>query len=547
MRTTLPRHRGVLALIAPVLIALVLALGLGSWTAPPAQAYSVAIPTGLKATASTTTSLTLSWSAARGASGYRIQYSASPSLTSPKYVSTTRTSATLTGLAPATTYWFRVAAAANGGTGAKQSDYTQTPFPSARTRYPSPVPTGLTAASATSTSLDLRWNAVSGAKAYRVMYSSSSTLAGARYAGSTTNGVKLTGLAAGTTYHLRVAVVSPTTGAKLSDYTAAPYPTGRTSAGSTAPYDLKVATFNIRSASLDDDRHPTQKWAYRRAAVTSTITTRRPDVIGLQEATQASSYIAGGLTQYTDLRNALHKAGARYEVTNTAAYNCEAERNPNNCVYRDRGASQGTRIMYNTDTMALMSQGSVKLRTQVPGQPTRYLTWAKLKIRTTGDQVFAVNVHIDAAGTPAQEQAQWQQVLDETLARRGGLPVVATGDFNSHRWTQPAGTMLARMSSAGFGDVLNQKYDAEPTGIRAEKVTNGFFHSWNGFQRDLDGAGRCFCTRTSRIGSMVDYVFVTNSLRVKSWEQLVSYDSSYNRTGTIPSDHNMIQVTVVVP
>ena len=533
----------------PILLALTCALALmvGALTAPPAQAYSVAIPTGLRATSATSSSLTVSWSASSGASGYRIQYATASSMASPQYLATTQTSAVVPDLLPGTMYWLRVAAAANGGTGVKQSDYTQTPFPSAATRYGFATPTDLRATSATSTTLTLGWTTVANATDYRVMYSASANLTGARYASTTTNAVTLTGLAASTTYYLRVAVVEAGNGAKLSDYTQAPYPTARTAAGSTTPYDLRLATFNLSSVSLDSDSYPERKWAYRRAAVASSINTKKPDVVGLQEASQATSFIAGGVSQYDDLRNALNSIGGHYELTNTYNYNCESYQNPNNCVFHDWGASQGTRIMYNNDTMSLVSQGSVKYSQQVSGSSTRYLAWAVLKIKSTGHQVFVVSVHIDAAGDVANQQAQWQQVINETTARHGSLPVVVVGDFNSHRWSQPAGTMLPKMAAAGFGDVLNQKYQAEPTGIRAENVTNGFFHSWNGYQRDIDGSGRCFCTQTYRIGAIIDDVFVTNSIRVKSWEMVLSYNSYFDRVGVIPSDHNMVMVTLVIP
>jgi len=88
--------------------------------------------------------------------------------------------------------------------------------------------------------LTLSWSAVSGAPHYRVQYSTNANMSGAKYADTTGTGLTISGLAAGTTYYVRVAVVEAGNGGKLSDYTQTPYPSVHT----TIPggYQLPIPT-----------------------------------------------------------------------------------------------------------------------------------------------------------------------------------------------------------------------------------------------------------------------------------------------------------------
>jgi hypothetical protein len=45
---------------------------------------------------------------------------------------------------------------------------------------------------------------------------------------------------------------------------------------------------------------------------------------------------------------------------------------------------------------------------------------------------------------------------------------------------------------------------------------------------------------------MVDYIFVS-PMEVKQWEVVARLDKSGRFIGTIPSDHNMLRATVVLP
>jgi len=197
--------------------------------------YAYAIPTNLRSTAPSSTSLKLDWDPVSGAPEYRVQYSKNANMSGAKYASTTGTSLTLSGLSASTNYYVRVAVV-EAGNGGKLSDYTGTPYPLQRTTagtftsgYGYAIPGNLRSTAPTSNSLTVSWNAVSGAPHYRVQYSKNANMSGAQYADTTGTSLSLSGLSANTTYYLRVAVVGAGNGGKLSDYTQQAYPTGKTS------------------------------------------------------------------------------------------------------------------------------------------------------------------------------------------------------------------------------------------------------------------------------------------------------------------------------
>jgi hypothetical protein len=109
----------------------VTALDAGGSSAPSAEASGTMIPlapSGLTATPGNGT-VSLTWSAATGATSYTVfqSLSSSPADTSPVLKGITTVSATVSGLANGTTYVFYVAAADAGGLSAPSNDVTATP------------------------------------------------------------------------------------------------------------------------------------------------------------------------------------------------------------------------------------------------------------------------------------------------------------------------------------------------------------------------------------------------------------------------------------
>ena len=133
--------------------------GWGTFTTAPAP------PSGLRATLDSD-GLTLSWSAVTGATRYDVKLGADgPATTVPSAA----TSYTFTGLAPSTEYRLYVHARNGGGS----SEWKSVPATTLSTLPP--PPSSLTVTDATSTSIKLSWDAVSGATSYEVKQGATGT------------------------------------------------------------------------------------------------------------------------------------------------------------------------------------------------------------------------------------------------------------------------------------------------------------------------------------------------------------------------------------
>jgi endonuclease/exonuclease/phosphatase family metal-dependent hydrolase len=304
---------------------------------------------------------------------------------------------------------------------------------------------------------------------------------------------------------------------------------------------LTVASFNVRCANCYQRQNGEKPWSARRSAVIAQIVSRRPDVIGIQEASQGLLK-GSGKTQFADLRDGLHAAGAAYEVTNTARYNCANANSPTKCSPQYRGASQGTRVFYNSATVELVNAGS-KLLPSCRGCNNRYMAWAILKQKSTNQRFFFATVHTQyLAKYAALRQQEVQVMMDEVAAQNPGLPAFVTGDFNSTRYQAPTNAPYDEVIRRGFVDPLGHtpKSPMVSETSTAEQRIRANYNSHNNFLR-----------RVSRFadwqnGSNLDYIFTT-PMRVVLWETVLDLDASDRIVGTIPSDHNMLLIKAVLP
>jgi len=141
------------------------------WTATgPCSTCSSApaVPTGLAASGTTSSSTNLSWNAVTPPAGCSVSYKV---LQSSTVIATpTTTSDAVTGLNPSTTYSFTVEATDSDGSSAQSSALSVTTQASSCTTKPS-TPTGLKAAGTTDSTTNLSWNAVTPPTGCSVSYS----------------------------------------------------------------------------------------------------------------------------------------------------------------------------------------------------------------------------------------------------------------------------------------------------------------------------------------------------------------------------------------
>ncbi len=307
---------------------------------------------------------------------------------------------------------------------------------------------------------------------------------------------------------------------------------------------LRVASYNIRNANTYEKHANEKRWADRRGAVVSAIRGQDLDVLGVQEASQGllsdATSQRNRTSQFDDL---VARLGGGWRVTNDRHYNCANTDSPNRCAKVDQGASGGTRILFDSDRVELLAQGSERL--PVPkGKGESYTAWAQLRQRSTGKRFMVANLH--TVGTDAQHAYRTSQAKVALAALRdhnpGGLPMIALGDWNSSRFEKPSNGPYDVFVKAGFVDPLGQRYRSHaavrPT---AEKRVRAWINSSNpGWSRTAPNH------KSWGQGSYIDYL-LTTKMRVSEWETVARLDKRGKFVGVIPSDHNMIRATVWLP
>ena len=250
-------------------------------------------PAGLTASAITSSSATLNWTAVSGAVSYAVDYKLSTDTTWTNIASaTTSTSVALSGLATSTTYNYRVSTncGSNGASGFSTAQFT-TAAP-----FVCNSPATLSTSAITSSGATVSWSAVSGAVSYAVDYKLSTDTVWTNVASATTlTSVTLSGLSASSTYNVRVSSscgTNGTSGFSSSQFTtAAPFvcnsPSGLTasaitSSGATVSW---TAVSGAVSYAIDYKLNSATTWTSAATANTTTTFT-------------LSGLIAGSLYNY---------------------------------------------------------------------------------------------------------------------------------------------------------------------------------------------------------------------------------------------------------
>jgi len=162
---------------------------------------SFGAPTKIVATATSSSSIIVSWAAVSGALQYYVYGSSSASGIYSRLGVTVSTSYSATGLSSGTTYYFKVSAYNSAG------ESSQSLYVSGTTLIG--APTNISATAST-TSITVSWSAVSGATGYRV-YSSTSAYGTYTQVGTTSStSYTATGLSRLTTYYYKVSAYNST-------------------------------------------------------------------------------------------------------------------------------------------------------------------------------------------------------------------------------------------------------------------------------------------------------------------------------------------------
>ena len=233
-------------------------------TPAPTDTSAPTVPTGLTATATSTSQINLAWQASTdnvGVTGYTIRRCTGVSCTPTTTIINTVTSGTTfqnTGLTASTTYTYTVSARDAAGNDSAASN-TATAATTAATDTSAPtVPTGLTATATSSSQINLAWQASTdnvGVTGYSIYRCSGAGCSPATNVGTATSGTSFsnTGLTASTTYTYAV-TASDAVGNESAKSTLAAATTSPVAGSTTFTF---VGAGDIASSGSNDERTAT--------------------------------------------------------------------------------------------------------------------------------------------------------------------------------------------------------------------------------------------------------------------------------------------------
>lgn len=380
--------------------------------------------------------------------------------------------------------------------------------------YPELEPTSVKATAAGADAMYVSWKTRGPGLNYVVRYSDDANKPLAEWSTAKFDvaGGIVEGLSPNRRYHFRVQVRGENN-EPLSEYSAAISAVTQTKTNSPA---ISVVSYNIMKSAASP------AWTSRRDAVAKNIRRHNPDVIGLQEATPAKVTAANGkkVPQYTDI---LQRLGSQYKFTTTKG-------------------SNGSKLVYNTKTMKVVKSGTKKLKKK--GAQRRYAVWAVLKDKRSQKKFFVANTHLEPGSSSSKayndvriKQAKQVAALAKKYGK--GLPVIIVGDMNSNRFHKPSNGQYGVFTKAGYLDPTDNAVGNWESGLnaRAEHLIDIEYNGYNGF------ASKPAITAFP-VGTYISYMYASASVRVAMWRNVVDVDRNRKFRGIIPSDHNLLWMSV---
>lgn len=265
----------------------------------------------------------------------------------------------------------------------------------------------------------------------------------------------------------------------------------------TKPLELNVMTFNIR---LDVPSDSLNSWQYRKENAAEMVRMNDVDILGMQEVL---------LNQMNDLKERL----PQYTAIG---------------VGREDGADKGefSPIFYKKDRFSAIESGTfwVSETPELAGSKgwdasyIRVATWAILKEKATGKEIFAINTHLDNDGLIARKEGG-NLLLKKAEELGKGLPIVLTGDFND----TPQSEAIKNITDASK---TNHLLDSKTIALKT-LGTDWTFHNF----------GRL--AESER--PLIDYIFVSKQIKVQDYAVLPD-----TLNGTFVSDHKPVLSKITI-
>jgi len=485
---------------------------LACFVVPAAASASVypSPPSGLRVTAVSATSLTVTTNKSANATSYRLYVStvhadlfyvnlvAGKKTAALRSAWAWRPSVSITGLHYTTApYYYRVEAV----NGSKHSFSAGIPMVGLRPSTPTKV-----AVTSTAKGTYLTWSS-GAANGFTVAQGTDAAITRGRL-DYTIHGIghQFTPprLTKGVRYYFRVRAMNTHT---PSGYAAAVRGTARSNQQS-----VKVMTYNILQADSDGTRAQggiISPWAQRRIPAATLIKHAAPDVVAIEEGWPWVAQV-GGPRQVDSLVTTLQQIGATYNLAVTEIPPSQ----PGHHRY-------GNYILYKPSVYRAVGAGGI-LRI---GTPTA--AWQELQDIATGAKFLFVATHLtEGASYDTRREQESQSMLAQAGAKAKSLnvPVIYAGDFNSRPGMPLDGPGVA-MRAANVIDARTV----------AQSRTNEKYDSLNNYMRVAQA-----------YGLDIDYLFAPAGVSVTSWGVLLNLVHG-SFVGVIPSDHNPVWAQVSYP
>lgn len=268
---------------------------------------------------------------------------------------------------------------------------------------------------------------------------------------------------------------------------------GQQAASMDEPID--VMSFNVR---YDNPGDSLNNWRFRKDRVANAIRFYDAEIVGTQEVLHG---------QLLDLQQRLPE----YGVVG---------------VGREDGKEKGeySALWYKKDRFEVMDSGNFWL-SETPevagskgwdGACERIAAWARLKDKTTGKVILALNTHLDHVGEVARREGV-ALVLDRAEVLGEGARIVVTGDFNAG----PESEVIRQVTDTAHPQHLTDARMVSPI-VYGPDWTFHDFGRWPQEKRER-----------------IDYVFLGEGWKVTRYGVLAELDNE-----AYLSDHNPVLVTI---
>jgi endonuclease/exonuclease/phosphatase family metal-dependent hydrolase len=315
-------------------------------------------------------------------------------------------------------------------------------------------------------------------------------------------------LSQGTSYFFRVRAVNTGTKSKPSNVVS-----GTRTAGSST---ITAMTWNIREL---DSPHPAgEAWSDRRPKIVKLIKDVRPSVIAIQEAAAWVGAVKGP-REIDDLVDAL---GGSYKLARTEI--------PPTEKHYFRTANY---LLYDPSVLETVGEGDHWDIGHGNVTHNHWGAYQQFRVIATGAKFVYVSFHLYTENKHPGPDDQIRQEQTESLLAQGSayaaahnVPIFYAGDTNSavedkHKFDGPRVAMQAANVADAYGVAQSRK------GAKYDSA-NQFMRKAPTHHKHLDG------------------IFVSPGIAATTWHQVLEL-SHGKFVGAIPSDHNPIVATIVVP